>query len=463
MLKIVSRPPFDDFSINLFFSLYARKKQYNLGDAVFLYMWTGPISFKTGVYINYQKVFDDGKLDDMTGYFRLSSNSLKIAGDKRFFNEKEEMFDDYLLVTDKQNLSEEQLLKLRNDFYELYDNYSAQTINTAETERIIDESISNADKVVLFVKDHFRTNISTSWVDPMPEFSRYFNNMCEFYPDKQFIIVTSLENLDKEIDNRNCTVINMGGDITNQISDYMQFTPVINKEPVKNFISLNRGSRYHRLYLVASLFARKLDEYGTVSMLSIPEHCTQLTDIINYEYKNDRDYEYTNKGLERYLSLCNTLNEDTYDIYPAKANDNLTNFTVALQHKYVNSYVEFVSETSYNEKSFNITEKTLHFIYGCNYPIIISSPGTVKFLRSMGIDMFDDVIDHSYDDIEDPAERIKQAIDRNISVLTVDLGTLHKRWESDKYRMEQNISFVQNNLASFYRDRFWKQINELKD
>jgi hypothetical protein len=43
----------------------------------------------------------------------------------------------------------------------------------------------------------------------------------------------------------------------------------------------------------------------------------------------------------------------------------------------------------------------------------------------------------------------------------MDKTQLHKRWESDKYRMEENISFMKNNLATFYQDRFWEQIKGL--
>ena len=458
MLKIISRPPFDDFSMSLFFSLYARRNQCMIGDGLFMYLWTGSISTKTSVYINFSKIADLNY--EIAGYFNLSTNSLKIAGDKRFFNSKDEMFADFLSATGRQESTD----KLRSEFDTLYDVYSEQTLNVYETEKLVDDTImeSNKDTVVLFVKDHFRTNISTSWDDPMPEFSRYFTNMCEYYPDKKFVIVTSLENLDKEITCSNCTIVNMGGDITNQISSYMSHTPEIRKEATTNYISLNRGGRYHRLYLISNLYARRLDKMGQISMLSIPDDNIQLNDIMQYDDTHDSNYTFSNQGFVRYLSESKQLNEDEYDIYPKASNDNLTNFRTQLQHKYVNSYVEFVSETSYNEKSFNITEKTLHFIYGCNYPIMISSPGTVKFLRSIGIDMFDDVIDHSYDDIDDPVDRITHAIDSNLSVLTTDLRTLNTRWESDKYRMEQNISFVQNKLANFYKERFWEQIKGLR-
>lgn len=465
MLKIVSRPPYDDFSIKLFFSLYSKKKMYGLGNALFMYMWTSPISIDTGLYMNKSLIFN-AKYRDMDVYFAQSSNALRISGDKQYFNDREELFFEYLNVSgNAERISDSEEMELmREEFYRQLDVYSQHTYNRREMEKLIDDTITNCnmDTIVLFIKDHFRMNMERSWIDPMPELSTYFSDMCDYFSDKKFVIVTSLENLDKEINKPNCTIVNMGGDITNQISLYKEHTPDLykNTDTSKNFISLNRGPRYHRMYLIASLYARNLDEYGQISFLSIPDN-KSLKDLIVYDYENDRNYNKANNGVTKYHSVSHVINDDLYDIYHNKPNDNLTNFKDSLQHKYRNSYIEFISETSYNELSFNITEKTLHFVYGCNYPIMVSSPGTVAFLRKMGLDMFDDFIDHSYDDIIDPAERINEAIDRNLGVLTMDKTQLHKRWESDKYRMEENISFMKNNLATFYQDRFWEQIKGL--
>jgi hypothetical protein len=438
---------------------------FGLNDALFMYMWTSPLSLDTGFYINRSKLFNS-KVRDIDVFFVQSSNALRVAGDKQFFNDREELFFEYLTASGKAELisNTEEMEELREEFYKQLTMFSESTLNRMEMEKTIDETIanSNLDTVVLFIKDHFRMNMKRSWTDPMPEFSTYFSDMCDFYPDKKFILVTSLENLDKEIQRPNCTIVNMGGDVTNQLSLYQDFTPDLYKNPdtSKNFISLNRGPRYHRTYLVASLYARNLDNLGQISFLSIPDN-EPLKDIIIYDYEKDANYQKAQSGIERYHSVSHVINEDLYDIYNNKPNDNLFNFKSSLQHKYRNSYIEFVSETSYNELSFNITEKTLHFIYGMNYPIMISSPGTVKFLRDMGLDMFDDIIDHSYDDIIDPADRINEAIDRNIGVLTMDKDALHKRWESDKYRMEQNLSFAKTKLAEFYQNRFWEQIKGL--
>lgn len=451
MLKIISSPPFDDYSKKLFYQLFGQKKKLGLDNASFIYIWTGPLTNSDTYSYSNPTLFNTVPKDLPKFVDFIVSHSRMLAGKKRFFNSRDEMFSLYLEYVGV-DVS-------REIFDQCYSTYIESIIDRSTMEDMIQEACIS-DTVVLFVKDHFRVNFKTSWINPVPELVTYFTNMCDYFPDKKFIIVTSLENLDKELKSSNCKIVNMGGDITNQISDYMNFTPLIEKSATKNFISLNRGDRPHRVYLVSNLYAKDLHNHGQISLLTPQNPDSILNEAITYDYENDQNYELSNIGFGKYLTEKH-LTVDSYNIYPQRGNDNLRNFRDSLQSKYLDSYVEFVSETSFNESGFNITEKTLHFIYGCNYPIMISSPGVVKFLREMGIDMFDDRIDHSYDDIEDPCKRIEQAINKNIEILTMDLNMLKKQWESDKYRMEQNIKFVQTKLAKFYQDRFWEQIKGL--
>jgi len=381
----------------------------------------------------------------------VTSHSIMLAGKKRFFNTRDDM---YVLYCEYINTTVP-----RESFDQYYSQYVENVMDRNTMEDMIQEACVN-DTIVLFVKDHFRISTVNSWSNPLPELSIYFNNLFDYYPNKRFILVTSLENLSREIDKDNCTIIPMGGDVTNQLSMYMQYTPSIEKKvDAKNFISLNRGPRHHRTYLVSALYGKHLDNHGDISYLSLPDN-TMLSDAIAYDYQHDSNYETTNKGFIRYSYDRMHKLEDSVDIY-SLPNDNLTNFKESLATKYSNSLVEFVSETSYNELSFNITEKTLHFIYGMNFPIMISSPGTVEFLRNMGIDMFDDVVDHSYDMILDPAERINHAIDLNLDILTS--ANLLDRWKENKYRIDKNILFVTDGkLRDYYSNRFWNTIKGLQ-
>jgi hypothetical protein len=132
---------------------------------------------------------------------------------------------------------------------------------------------------------------------------------------------------------------------------------------------------------------------------------------------------------------------------------------VQLSKYYKQTFVEIVNETSYTEKAFNLTEKTLNSIYGCNFPIILSSKGTVSFLRDMGLDMFDDIIDHDYDSIEDPIDRMFAAITTNQELLTNNNRT-KRLWQENKDRFLYNVSFVKNNMYDFYEKRAEEKFSE---
>jgi hypothetical protein len=453
MLKIINSPPFDDYSKRLFYQTFGRKHHLGLRNASFVYLWSGPLSNEN--YCGYSdKSLVNSNIHELPNFSRffLQGPGRKVSGNNRYFNNRDDL---YLSYCDFANLSNTE--ELYDIFCNHYQKYSENLMDRTVVEDMIQEACVN-DIVVIFVKDHFRIETKNSWVTTVPELSIYFNNLCEYYPNKRFIIVTSLENLHKEINKDNCTIIPMGGDITNQIDSYMQHTPNVDKNTdAKNFISLNRGPRYHRTYLVSGLYGRMLDKHGDSHHLTWPA-ASNLRDVIKYDYLNDRHYETADHGFIRYSKLEKTL--DSVDIYELQ-NDNLTNFKESLQSKYNNSIIEFVSETSYNEHSFNITEKTMHFIYGCNFPIMISSPGTVDFLRNMGIDMFDDIVNHSYDTITDPAERINAAIDLNLDILTSP--NMLERWKQHKYRMDQNIAFVkEGKLREYYSDRFWNTLKETR-
>ncbi|MCV3765728.1 FkbM family methyltransferase [Rhizobium sp. TRM95796] len=71
------------------------------------------------------------------------------------------------------------------------------------------------------------------------------------------------------------------------------------------------------------------------------------------------------------------------------------------------SNYHLVSETDFADKNvMRLTEKTLKPIIAGVPFLMVGVPGIVSYLRSLGVDMVDDVIDHSYDDIEDPSDRL---------------------------------------------------------
>ena len=120
---------------------------------------------------------------------------------------------------------------------------------------------------------------------------------------------------------------------------------------------------------------------------------------------------------------------------------NHKNFDEFLRILYQDSFVEIVNETMFMEPSGIVTEKFLNTVYGCNLPIILNVPNTVSHLRSLGFDMFDDVIDHSYDTVIDPLPRLVQALSSNIALLQD--GELAKNtWRKCQHRMKNNVELA---------------------
>lgn len=282
------------------------------------------------------------------------------------------------------------------------------------------------------------------------------------YPEKNFVLFTSLENLESEISvDTNIQIVPWGGDIINQIDLYAELEPVLDKnfDSDKTFISLNRQSRSHRIVLLSYLLGQGLDRYGYLSYLK-PDEYTNFLDRIFWSFSPEHD-EKRQQILNGYNRLlAEDLQIDDPDIYGPKPNDNIGNFNRSLRSKYINSFVEIVSESTFTSSSFLVTEKTLHSVYGCNFPIILNSPGAVLQWRSLGFDLFDDIVDHSYDDISNPFDRLFTAVDRNRRLL-MDTQYAKQCWADCRDRFVNNIEVAQT-IDSWYKNRTQTIFSNLK-
>lgn len=287
------------------------------------------------------------------------------------------------------------------------------------------------------------------------------------YPNKNFVIFTSLENLSAEISNsNNIQLVNWGGDLTNQLSEYQLLDPVTDKNfsSTKHFINLNRQARLHRITLLSYLFGAGYNKFGNISFLKQNEHNLKQLDYLSrspweFDEHHDELREFILSGHE--IMKTYDLVTDPFEIYQERTNDNVFNFNHSLRHRYQDSFVEIVSETTFSSPSFLLTEKTLNSIYGCNLPILISGAGAVAHLRDIGFDMFDDVIDHSYDLMDNPFDRMGAAIRNNHRLLT-DADYAKQQWLDCQDRLLANVNVAKTKMPVWYAERARKQFNELK-
>ena len=306
-----------------------------------------------------------------------------------------------------------------------------------------------SDIVVLGVKDHLTANDFNYYEETQPAMVEYLSDLFTYYNNKKFILFTSVENLESYITLPNVHIVPWGGDITNHQQEYSKVEPVLEKDldSTTTFLSLNRNRRTHRAMLLSLLHDLNIQDHGLISCM----FKDQINDIYDYtKWKTDSVIDYAS-GWNKVTQSTILLNDDP-NIYNNNNNDNVSNFKNKLTDYYRQTFVEIISETSYTEACYNLTEKTLNSIYGCSFPILLCSKGSVEFLRSIGLDMFDDIIDHSYDSIEDPAARLESAILKNQELLTNNDRT-KQLWIENKDRFKNNVDFCRQRLYNYYNTR----------
>ena len=134
--------------------------------------------------------------------------------------------------------------------------------------------------------------------------------------------------------------------------------------------------------------------------------------------------------------------------YPMYVDDDRASNTDqhAPQHNlFYTAPVQLVVESSNQTDRFSwrnifITEKSYKVFAWHQFPLWYAVPGTVAKLRSAGFDLFDDIIDHSYDNIQDPEIRMNSVVAEAHKFCTQDLILLRTRhWN----RLEYNAQLVQ--------------------
>lgn len=110
-----------------------------------------------------------------------------------------------------------------------------------------------------------------------------------------------------------------------------------------------------------------------------------------------------------------------------------------LEWLYSTTQINIVTETVYTGPSGIITEKSLFAFAAGQIPLVIGHRGIVQQCRELGFDMFDDIVDTSYDQLGDD-DRWRQALERNRDLLErgVDASAVSARLKTQQqYLLQQ--------------------------
>ena len=110
-----------------------------------------------------------------------------------------------------------------------------------------------------------------------------------------------------------------------------------------------------------------------------------------------------------------------------------------------------------------ITEKTYKALSFRQLPVWCTVPGFVNRVRELGFDVFDDIIDHSYDNVKDPEKRINVIMKEIKRLLTLDTRQIRLNILD---RLQKNADIVDEIvLHGCYRNgiKIQKVIDKFKD
>jgi GDP-L-fucose synthase len=177
----------------------------------------------------------------------------------------------------------------------------------------------------------------------------------------------------------------------------------INNSKKQFFLSYNKNcNRVHRAYFLLWLIKNNLNLDTKFSLLIKNE--INLKNL--YIHLKESKSENIN-DLWKYYDSFENMGEVILDWdYNNNPNDIYSNTGYSTKSHYTNTLFSVVTETTFENDSLNITEKSFKPLANCHPFIIIGDLHIHVKLKEFGFELYDDLIDYSFDSIYDNLERL---------------------------------------------------------
>jgi hypothetical protein len=241
---------------------------------------------------------------------------------------------------------------------------------------------------------------------------------------------------------------------------------VFNKDKEgKFFLCHNKSPKPHRYAILVLLKNKNILEDVNWSLVSGFKFKDELFFCHLFTKEDTQKY---NEEIEFFTSI--DVKKSEYELQEKWFNPNSTEINVEglpywmripeKPETFENSYVNIVTESSFidSESVVHITEKSFRPFYFYQLPIFVSSHNHVKYLKEIyGFDMFEDVINHSYDDVVDDRNRLFEIM-KEIKRLDENKETIKEFYKKNYDRFEKNKNIIFNILKNADDYRFFRSL-----
>jgi hypothetical protein len=371
--------------------------------------------------------------------------------------------------------------KVKQYIKETYSDYEMIGTGLGTIDKDLDEFTPVSSIVIVNVCEHFDYPTYQKEDTPFPISTtvRAIHKFANKFKNKTVIVIQMNKFTNREFSQlpslNNLHVLEISSIVFYEYEEYKKLTPVVEKNfDSKRYIQcLNNKARPHRVGVVMYLLHRQLDSKLTMSLLS--KEAKEETGEGHGHARADYNYmaitswaKWNDNKIHNSFKRLNETNFNNFPFivehvyYDAPINFDSYNFNRSLRKHYRSTFIDIVTESTGVETSFLLTEKYINSVYGVSFPILIASQGAISAIRDLGFDVFDDIINHGYDDEINPFYRIKKAIDWNYKLLT-DGDRVKKLWKENQHRFQANIDHHRNNLFNLEYSKLTTNLDQIRE
>jgi len=252
------------------------------------------------------------------------------------------------------------------------------------------------------------------------------------------------------------------------IDEYNDTDPLITEKCCNFIVNRKQGSRYILLKMV-DMFLKPEHYFHTYSGIAREFDCKHFIHDMNVLGKNSplsaeerlkflQPVEVESHWMPNYGTDLKSLNTATGNYQGRVGYGKMRDNWDTIKKIYLNSAVALITETGditddgANDNQAAVTEKSLWPIIGLNFPIWVGSHRHAEIWQKMGLDIFEDVIDHSHQYYNTILERSVYAIKNNLEIIT-NVELAHSLRQKHHDRLLANRRLILGNALENYTDQ----------
>jgi len=232
----------------------------------------------------------------------------------------------------------------------------------------------------------------------------------------------------------------------NTIIGLLSSEEYINSEKKKFFLSYNKNTtKPFRVQLLLWLMKTGIIDDSYVSILIKNQYFDRN------QLRSDKDELYD------LIAWFNQFEKKGFNIldwdYPNHQNDVFSSLKYTTKSHYADTLFNIITETTCDTNSLNLTEKSFKGIANCHPYLVIGDINTHKHIKDLGFELYEDLIDYSFDSIDNSEIRLNSALKEVKRIYNIG-GNGILEW------YKKNIDKIEYNKSKFFEYKFSDMIKE---